>query len=318
MPKKIQPMDLKYVFEVSVTPGTHFLDLAQVTSLVNRKFVRQGQEFFVSNIEIITNGDYQVAVSTLPQSWSCANAWVKSFKMWQESQNQVLDIEGRDILGKYADFKIYYDADHAAAGSAANLLPYGFVKTGAGVTEYDWDPSTYQVPNDPASGTTTEYTIHAIGASNATSLGMISGYAASRARPQLNDPNIVDSASPEDWMTALFDTGENLEEIRQDIEDSNDSPPYLVGGPGSGNEFYPGGSIQAPTYRSFYQDLLITRANTALAMDSTGPFSAPCGLIRFDTANFAGGTDPSSLTIFVELAPGSSKGVLARPMQDVN
>lgn len=272
-------------------------------------------EYFVSNIELITDGDFQCNVQILPQTWTLSNSWVKSLKMWQESQNQVLDIEGRDILGKYADFKIYYDGTHAAGGVAANLLPSGFA-IAAGGADYDWDPTTYQVPNDPAGGTTTEYTIHAIGPSTATSLGMISGYAASRARPQQNDPNVVDSASPEDWMTQLFDTGENLEEIRQDIEDDNDSPPYLVGAPGSQLEYYPGGSLQAVSGVSFTQDILVTRANTALTMDSTGPFSAPCGLIRFDCA--AGSVTPTSQVIFLELAPGPVKGVMARPMQEVN
>lgn len=317
MPRKIPPMDMKFVFELATVGRTDYLDIGQIVSLVNRKAARQGYEYFVSNIEIITNGDFLAEVSTLPQSWTCSNAWVKSFKLWQESQDQVLDVEGRDILGKYADFKIYYDSTHKAAGVAGNLRPYGFAIAAGGAT-YKWDPSTYQVPNDPVGGTTTEYTIHGIGPSTANSLGMISGYAASRARPQQNDPNVVDHLTAEDWMLNLFDVGENLTEIREDIEDDNDAPPYLLGAPGSQLEYYPGGTLQAPTHESFLQDILATRAGTSLAMDSTGPFTAPCGLIRLDTSTVVGGQDPTFVTMFVELSPGPYKGILARPMQDVN
>ena len=315
MPRKIPPMDLKLFFEFPFVPSTRFIDVGQVLSLVNRKAMRQGYEYVVSNLEFMSNGDYGLTVATLPESWSCSNAWVKSFKLWQESQDQVLDVEGRDLLGKYADFKIFYDATHQAAGVAANLVPFGFAITGAGAT-YKWDPTTYQIPNDPVGGTTTEFNIHGIGPSTATSLGMIAGYAASRARPQQNDPNVVDHLSVDAWMLALFDVGENLEEIREDIEDDNDSPPYVVGAPGSQLEFYPGGALQAPTFQSFLQDALVTRKATALAFDSTGPFVAPCGLIRLDSEDF--GDAPTSCTIALELSAGPYKGVLARPMQDVN
>ena len=316
MPRKVAPNQLKIPIQITgAAAGTYYADISQLASICNRKFVRQGLNWMVSNIEVITNGDCTVNISKLPDTWVLANSWVKSFKLWQESQDQVLDIEGRDILGKYADFKIYYDAGHQAVQVASNLLPFGFDVAAGGAT-YDWNPTTYQVPNDPASGTTTEYNIHAIGPSNANSLGMIAGYAASRARPHQADPNIVDSATAEDWMTALFDVGENLEEIRQDIEDGNDEPPYLVGAPGSQLEYYPGGSLQADTYESFSQDILTTRSGTALAMDSTGPFVAPCGLLRIDIVH--GTVAPTLINFFIELAPGPIKGFLAEPMQEMN
>lgn len=315
MAAQLQPVQTKFIFDLGAASGTYYLDISQIVSLANRKFLRQGMNWVVSNIEYWSDGNSQMVVSKLPDTWMMANAWVKSFKLWQESQDQVLDIEGRDILGKYADFKIFLDSAHQVSGVANNLLPFGFDNVVPGAT-CKWDPSTYQVPNDPISGTTTEYNIHALGASTAVSVGAISGYAASRARPQQNDPNVVDSLTAEDWMTALFDVGENLEEIREDIEDDNDSPPYLLGAPGSQLEYYPGGTLQASTDQSFYQDILVTRSATSLNADSTGSFLAPCGLIKL-VINHAVGP-PAQQAIFLELSPGPVKGFLAQPMQEMN
>ncbi len=315
MASGMEPVQLKFGFDLPAVAGTYFLDISQVASLCNRKFLRQGMNWVVSNLEFWTDGDSSMSVAKLPDTWMMANAWVKSFKLWQESQDQVLDIEGRDILGKYADFKIFYDSAHQIAGVAANIRPYGFDIAAAGAT-CKWDPTTYQVPNDPVSGTTTEYNIHAIGPSTAVSVGAISGYAASRARPQQNDPNVVDHLTAEDWMTALFDVGENLEEIREDIEDDNDSPPYLLGAPGSQLEYYPGGAIQADTSQSFLQDILVTRATTSLNADSSGSFLAPCGLLRLEVAH--GLVPPTEIVMFLEVSPGPVKGFLAQPMQEMN
>ncbi len=269
----------------------------------------------ISDLELVTNGDATVSVSKLPDSWVMANAWVKAFHLWRESLDQVLDIDGHDIEGKYSDFKIFFDSTHEAAGIAGNLLPYDFDIANADGS-YDWEGTVYQVPNDPVHGTTTGYNIHAIGPSVPTSKGMIAGYAASRRRPQPEDPNIVDVASPEMWMRELFDVGDNLEEIRDDIETLNDQPPYLIGNLEVATEFYPGGSVQAATYASFTQDILTTRANTSLAMDGTGPFLAPCGLIRLDIVH--GTVAPTLINIFVQLAPGPVKGLLAEKMQEMN
>ena len=176
-----EPVMSKFAIDMPTQVGDYFLDISQIASLCNRKFYRQGMNWAVGNVEFWTDGDASLTISSLPHSWTMANAWTKSFKLWKESQNQVLDVDGRDILGKYADFKIFFDSDHQVNTVANNLLPFGFSTTGASA-EYDWDPTTYQVPNDPVSGTTSQYFIHGIGPSTGVSLGAIAGYAASRTR----------------------------------------------------------------------------------------------------------------------------------------
>jgi len=312
---KLVPNQLKMFFDLQgLAAGTQFLDLSQCASLLNRKFLRQGLNWVVSDIEIISDVSTQVVIHKLPTTWPMANAWVKSFHLWRDSLDQVLDIDGHDIEGKYADFKIFYDSTHEAAGVSGNLLPNDLVIANADGS-YDWEGTIYEVPNDPVVGTTTGYNIHAIGPSVPTSKGMIAGYAASRRRPQAEEPNIVDVASPEMWMRELFDVGDNLEEIREDIETLNDQPPYLIGNQEVATEFYPGGSVQGATFQSWIQDVLITRTGTSLAMDSSGPFIAPCGLLRLQTSFPA---PPGVFVMSVSLSAGPVKGFLAEPMQEMN
>lgn len=315
-----EPVQTKFVFNLPVVSGVHFLDISQVVSLCNRKFLRQGLNWVVSNMELWSNGASKLVIYKLPDSWVMANSWTKSFELWRESQDQVLDVDGRSIISPYRDFKVFYDSDHELAGVSGNLLPFGFDVAVAG-TSYDWDPIEIQIPNDPAAvapATTVGYNMHALGASTASSKAMIAGYAASRARPQQREPNVVDVISAEGWMREAFDVGDNLDEIREDLEDNNVSPPYLVGAPGSQLAYYPGGMLQAPNHNSFIQDALVTRVSpSSLNADSSGAFLAPCGLMRL-ALEHTEGSEPTICQLFLQVSPGPERGFLAQPMQEMN
>jgi len=288
-----------------------FIDLPQCYSLVNRLFCRQGVQMAIAGISVTGALASKVTVKRLPEHWPCINGWEKGYHLWRESQDQVLDLEP-GIAGRYADFKVFMNSAHQVAGVAGNLIPHGFATSFGGTEVYDWDASTIQIPNDPASGQTTEYNFHVVGASTVASKGLISGYAASRARPEQIDPNVVDSASPEGWMREAFDVGEDLDEIREDIEDDNDSPPYVLGSPGSALSFYPGGTTQGADLLS--EAILFTRAGLG-TQTHAGGFTAPCGLLCVVVAGDSAATD-CSMTI--TLMPGDYKGVMARGMREVN
>lgn len=290
-----------------------FVDIGQVYSLVNRLSVRQGMQYAVSGIVVTGASNTIITIDRLPEHWPCINAWEKSYHIWRESQQQVLD-ENPGIGGRWRDFKIYMNQTHQNAGVVGNLLPTHYFISGfpAGDFTYDWDPSEIQIPNDPTPALTEGYNLHMIGSSNAASKGMITGYAASRARPSPNDPNIVDSATTtEGWMIEAFDVGENLEEIREDLDDENDQPPYVLGKPGGAESFYPGGMMQGAALTQ--EATLFTRDGIG-TQTRTGAFTAPCGLLRFTAAS----DDTTEVSVRIELMPGSYKGCMARPMQDVN
>jgi len=291
-----------------------FIDLGQCYSLVNRIFARQGMQYAISGLSVSGALDSKVTVSRIPEHWPCINAWEKGYHIWRESQQQVLDVEP-GIAGRYRDYKVFMNAQHVANGAQNNLIPDGYQITGFGVPfGYDWEMSDIQIPNDPASGVTTEYNMHVLGASLPTSKGLVTGYGASRSRPQQIDPNIPDDPT-ESWMLAAFDVGENLEEIREDLELENDEPPYVVGVPGDPTTFYPGGATQGSS-NGTSQAILFTRAGLGTQTQAPG-FTAPCGLLQ---VLVAGPEDPGATDsrLTLDLMPGSYKGCMARSMRDVN
>jgi hypothetical protein len=315
---KFEPMEFKLNFQIPTAQlaGTHFLDVGQVASLTSRKFIRQGQEFLISNIEIVSDGDTVTQLSRLPTNWCFYNAWVAGFEAWQEQQDSVLD-DQPSLQSRYRDFKIFYDSDHEQLGFGANLLPYGYDIAFALDDQYDWDHTNIEIPTDGGALPPVRFNLHAIGATTASSKSLIQGYALSRSRPQQEDPNVPLYGG---WLQSIKDVAEIDPYIRQDLYENN-TPPYPVAaadGVNQNQEFYPGGNQQAPSYQSFMQDILITRSSTALAMDSTGPFSLPCGLLRLDIDHPVGAGEPTTFTIILTLTSGSEKGLAAVPMQDVN
>lgn len=286
-----------------------FIDIPQCYSLVNRLFCRQGVQVAIAGISVIGSSDSKISIARLPESWPCINGWEKGYHIWRESQDQVLDLEP-GIAGRYADFKVFMNSAHQVAGVAGNLLPQSFAVSFGGSEVYDWDASTIQIPNDPATGQTAEYNFHVVGASTPVSKGLISGYASSRARPQQIDPNVVDHSGNEGWMREAFDVGEDLDDIREDIEDDNDSPPYVVGAPGSALSFYPGGTQQGGLQ---LETVMFTRDGLGTQTHSGG-FTAPCGLLRVVAASDPG----TDVVLKITLMPGDYKGVMARGMREVN
>ncbi len=317
---QIQPAELDLWFELHTagnadTPVNQYIDLAQCSSLVNRRFYRQGYQWAVAQCETISDVSTKTEIRRLPETWVCANAWVKAFSSWRASRDQVLD-DQPSLVSKYSDFKVFYDPTHQAAGVAGNRLPEPFASPPSvfGMDEsYEWAHAEIEIPNDPVPGTTSGYNLHMLGDSTATSKGIIHGYAMSRARPTQEEPNIP---QPGGWMLELFDVGDNLDEIRQDIADENDEPPYLVGtqvGVNVSQEFYPGGMHVGGEQTEAF---MITRAGTALAQSFAPAFTAPLGLLKVQS-QFSG-DNPDTFLLRVTLMPGDYKGVMARPMQGMN
>jgi hypothetical protein len=88
--KKIQPaVQTLYFNTVSTSAGvnqskTSFIDLSQCASLMNRRFYRQGINWAVSRIQIISATPGSVVVSKLPNTWTMSNSWEKGFRTWEK------------------------------------------------------------------------------------------------------------------------------------------------------------------------------------------------------------------------------------------
>lgn len=327
--------------------GSYYIDIAQCLSLVNRKMYRQGMQYAIENLEMFANGVTKAFVYRLPTTWVVANSWEKCMRNWLEQQDEAMDEPGtQSLAGRYRDFKIYMDALHATAGSAANALPLGWggdgtssPPTGIGVpnnlptdVDYNWDYSEVVIPNDTTVGNTTERTFHMLGedttAPTPDSVSMIKAYAESRSRPFTTDPNTVGPSSNVGGILGeMFDVGDDDSEIIQNVRLENNSPPYPVGDITS-TEFYPGGSqfgaigaVDSTTALVGLETVMTVR-NTAAADGSLSTtyspgFLANCGLLLVGLFHSAE-IPPTSVRFKIGIAPGSYKGVAARSMAVVN
>ena len=126
--RKIEPapQTLYFAYSPMAEFTTSYVDLSQVASLVNRRFYRQGLNWAVGGFKFLTEENFAgaLSVSKLPNTWVMANSWEKSFRTWSEMvDNAVDEAEVESIKPRFHDFKIFADATHHQAGSAANLLP---------------------------------------------------------------------------------------------------------------------------------------------------------------------------------------------------
>jgi hypothetical protein len=251
-------------------------------------------------------------VSKVPDSWIAKNAFEKSKLLWMKSQDQVLD-DQPSIKARYRDFKVFLDQEMTVATKQAVatspaidndiLLP---IDRNSQIAKYgEWIYSSIQFPVDGGSSAPVARNLHFVGGDYSTiSKGMIHGYGLSRSRPQDVDPNTPGDGG---WMNEVFDVADNLDEIREDIEEENNVPPYRVGTAGETEEYYPGGEnnqTDAALHAVAYVSGTTVGGKTRV---EGGMFN--CGLIRFDW-DLTPGVD-TSMFLAIDLVPGTHKGYMA-------
>ena len=328
---KIQPavQTLSFSIGSSDINGTHFLDLSQIASVVNRRFYRQGINWAVAGFRLNAQtvpSFGAVTISKLPNTWVMSNAWEKGFRAWQKMNNEAI-AEAGSLRPRFLDFKIYADADHHLLGSAANLMPWA---AGGQFVPGEWDYSTYEVPQSTTDastpgGNSVTRDVVAVGAnyvgpgaSGNFAVSLIEGYASSRALPNIEDPNMPEYASsaggnlPQNWQVALFNDGSAQDsEVIQDLETQNNQAPYPFENDGIHlDTMYPGGANQGPGLQIHDQSPLTTTTVGGTTRLKGGNF--PCGLIRIDVFGVASDTE-----LFIDLVPGNHRGYLCEPMTEM-
>ena len=333
--KKIEPAVQTLNFNFSVSAGStvnQTLDLSQCASLVNRRFYRQGINWAVSGIKVLTTGENNtgsITVQKLPETWVMSNAWEKGFRAWQRMNNEALE-ESESVRPRFLDFKVYADELHHNAGFAANLLP---LSSGGTFTAGEWQSSKMTVPFGPASpGNVTDFEIIAVGANypgvspatliNAVSL--IEGYANSRGLPNVLDPNApadatdADGSTPENWLAATFNDGteqttEIIESMVGPLAENNIAPYPFENDGVNPDTMYPGGANQGTGLQVHDTEFITPTTVGGTSRLKGGMF--PCGLARFVCVN--SGEQPISFTLQVDLVPGSHRGYLCEPMTEM-
>jgi len=326
---KIEPSAMTMVFSTpSVSAGStgnFTIDLSQVASLVNRRFYRQGINWAVGGIKVLTQTNGSIAVHKLPNTWVMSNAWEKSMRTWTKMNREAL-AENESVRPKFLDFKIYADDVHHTAGFGANLLPTH--ADGVAATAGEWEASKFNIP-DSTSGTGTVFAREAIaiganypgaGASGLNAISIVEGYAASRGLPNVLDPNTPDDADsatgavPQNWMAALFNDGTaQTQEVLEDMIAENNKAPYPFENDGTHvDTMYPGGANQLRGLQIHDQSFVTPSTIGGHTFLKGGNF--PCGLMRFVWAP----TDQSAnIAIQIDLIPGNHRGYLCEPMTEM-
>jgi len=310
-----------------------YCDLSQITSLLNRRFMRQGLNWAVAGIKIQSTMNIgSIECLKLPNTWVMSNAWEKSFRTWSKMNNEAM-AETQSARPKFLDFKIFADEEHHQAGFAANLLPsagepsaFSLYKAG------EWESSKLEIPDAtnafPALTQTYELvatgrSFSGPGASGFNCVSLIDGYAASRALPNILDPNMPGDAddttgsTPENWISAVFNQGtEQSSEVIEDLTTENNIAPYPFENDGVHTDtMYPGGANQGPGLQLHDSAYWTNTAQTVLNTHRIKGGNFPCGLIKFNCVNY--GEQDASLHIQIDLMPGDHRGYLCEPMTEM-
>ncbi len=94
--RKPEPAVMEIQFNLPA--GIAYLDINQVLSLVNRKFLRQGMQIPVQSMEVQfepnpgqTSATGTVLIQKLPTTWIMANSWVKGYNAWSHMNDNALE-----------------------------------------------------------------------------------------------------------------------------------------------------------------------------------------------------------------------------------
>ena len=324
---KMEPSVLTMAFNTTPTvagsTGEFTVDLSQCASLMNRRFYRQGINWAVAGIKVITAGTGSIIVKKLPNTWVMSNSWEKGFRAWQKMNRDALQ-EAESVRPKFLDFKIYADQKHHTDGFGLNLLPLGANFTPA--TAGEWIAFKYVIPDTTTGAGVNNFEVVATGAnypgggsSGLNAISLIEGYAASRGLPDILDPNAPDDAAdvngstPENWMSALFNDGTNQDDqVLTDMITENNEAPYPFENDGTHTDTqYPGGANQLVGLQIHDWDSISGTTIGGMTRIKGGNF--PCGLVRFDWTP----ETTSNIVIQIDLVPGSHRGYLCEPMTEM-
>jgi hypothetical protein len=316
--KKMEPAVMTVTTNTpTVAPGgqgTFYCDLSQMACLLNRRFYRQGVNWAVAGIKVLTPGGYggSVVVSKIPNTWVAFQAYKAAFNAWNEQQRRAIeDADSQSAVAAFRDFKIFADPEHVAAGIGANLLPLDHQNPAQPYGTGEWQASEIVIPNSASDGSSivlpSERQLHMVGinVNGTTSRGIIEGYADSRAYPQSPDPVSPDISSSQNWLARMFDTGNDIDDVLENATDRNDNLPYP-------QVDYPGGATQAPTLQK--HDIVSITATTVGGQSRIKGGNFPCGLIRFDWLPLATNSTSANIALQIDLVPGSHRGYMCESM----
>ena len=304
---------LRYEFANSGNVNTetsHYIDLARDISRVNRRLYRQGRDYHVKKITIVSsntpnvgavtdpttgavvNNGARVSVSTIPSSWPAREGWKRGFHTWTRMNDIATEQSSGDVSGTWSDFKVYL-SNEARSGNVLDPKDNGGNNYSAG----EWVYSKMVSPD----GTTSAdpFFVHMLGDHSGSagawnSVGLIKSYGESRATVNNGDPSVPGTAS-DDPLVNVFDYGTTVDEVIDYLENDNDNPPY-------DHDDYPGQDGNGP------KPMVVQDTTLVDGRATMGGFSALCGLLEIESKSPVAN---DVFSVLVELAPGNYRGIKA-------
>ena len=290
---------LRYHLTTSGTPGTetsHYIDLARDLSMVNRRLYRQGRDYHVKKVTIVSsntpNLGNRVSVASASDSWVTRGAWKRAFQVWNQMNKEATANLSGDISGTWADFKVYLSNDMKSA-----TLPLPIDNGNYEAILNEWVYSDMVSPDGTTSADSFSLGLlgnHSGAAGSRSYVGLVKSFGESRSTVSNDDPTVPGEAS-DDPLANVFDYGTTLDEVVDHVEAYNDRPPYDVA-------TYAGddGNMPKPIV---LQDTTIVDGKATMS-----GFNALCGLLEFEIKS-ALPTD--EISVLIELAPGNYRGIKA-------
>lgn len=269
-------MPTRLRFETDLN-GYAYIDLGREMSKVQRKLVRQGQNFVIhGGLLQDSNNEYTVRFNTAPQSWVVGTALRRARKLWELQYRQVMAEGGVGrVKPKYWDWKVYLN-NAMRTGTILDAKDADGVAYAAGEWRYsqyasedvDWaDPATLSASNRNAD----EFTAHICGdhagaSGNWESIGIIESWKDSRPQPDSDQPDTPASVQT-DPLVNLFDEADADDERMEHLQTYNDEAPYDESDvPGDG--------------QTHLERMAMAACSTANPIVPFGGFIAPHGLIQ--------------------------------------
>lgn len=272
------------------TGGTNdvYVDIGQCLSLINHRLYRQGRMYRcrVSITEPGATGG--AAITTLPDAWWSRESYTKIRKIWMKRVEDIKEVQGKEGIGRWNDFKIGYDnSHHDNFGSALKpMLVTDATGTQAAMasSNEEWNLSEL-MDND---GNNNSFRM--LGTSGTNEIGLIATYS--------NITNIFapdpDESGSGAHIYADF-APQSAGGDDSDMDDQGDYPPYH-------ETAFPQMEVLQGQILNVYG---LGAAENAAGIQrlSTGYFDAPLGLLRINPM--------ANQELTIEVQAGDYKGVHA-------
>lgn len=308
---------LRFEFTPAATTDRFvYIDLAKCLSIQERRLHRQFRHYTVlGGLVQDSNNGTTLRMNTAPNTWVTETALRRGFKLWTKMNRQSMEGMPGAIRPKYHDWKVYLNAHHQ--GGAGNLVPAD--AGGNTIDAGEWEYSRY-VSEDPdlgalvASGAADpagadmnpdQFYAHIVGdhvagpgsgapgGDNWTSIGLIRSWVDSRPQPQNTQPLINTVAElVQDPLVNLFDEGDGVDEVLENIAAHNDEAPYDHDEPF-------GYRLGLTGNADNLQRQSMAATSTANPIVPISGFSAPCGLIQVHTTQTSG--SPGAITLLLDV-----------------